>query len=169
MTDPAREPIVIGIGGNIGTHDEILERFIAARLALSALVDVRSASLYRTAPVGPSQPPFLNTALRLRLPDAEPRELIATLLEIERLLGRDRDREERWGPRPIDLDILVWGARVIRTPELEVPHPRLVERRFALAPLADLLPDGEVPGHGPIAALLERVRDQPIEHLSSTW
>ena len=169
MTATAREPIVIGIGGNIGTHDEILARFIAARLAISALGDVRSAPLYRTAPIGPAQPPFLNTALRLRLPDGQPRELIATLLEIERLLGRERDREERWGPRPIDLDVLVWGDRVIRTPELEIPHPRLVERRFALAPLADLLPDGEIPGHGPISVLLERVRHQALEHVASTW
>jgi len=169
VTTSAGEPIIIGIGGNIGTDDEIRERFRTARLAISALGDVRSAPLYRTAPIGPEQPTYLNTALRLRFADGQPAELIATLLEIECLLGRDRAREERWGPRPIDLDILLWGPRVIRTPELEVPHPRLVDRRFALAPLADLLPDGDVPGHGPIAALLERVRDQPLELLASTW
>lgn len=169
MTATAGESIVIGIGGNIGTDAEILERFRTARLAISALGDVRSAPLYRTAPIGPAQPAYLNTAVQLRLADAQPAELIATLLEIERLLGRDRASEERWGPRPIDLDILLWGSRVIRTLDLEVPHPRLVERRFALAPLADLLPDIDVPGHGPIAALLERVRDQSLEHLASTW
>jgi len=163
------EPIVIGIGGNIGTQAEIVERFCAAREALAALGDVVSAPLYRTAPVGPTQAAFLNTAVRARLPDVLPRELIATLLEIERLLGRDRASEERWGPRRIDLDVLVWGTRVIRDEGLEVPHPRMHERRFALAPLADLLPDAVIPGHGPVAALLERVRDQPIEHLSSTW
>jgi 2-amino-4-hydroxy-6-hydroxymethyldihydropteridine diphosphokinase len=103
------------------------------------------------------------------LEDVTPAELIATLLEIERLLGRDRDREARWGPRRIDLDILLWGARVIRTPELEVPHPRLAERRFALAPVADLLPDVEIPDRGPIGPLLAAVRDQPIEYLASTW
>jgi len=163
------EPIVIGVGGNIGTDAEIVDRFRIARMAIEALGDVRSAPLYRTAPLGPAQPAFLNTALLVRIADALPAALIATLLEIERLLGRERTREERWGPRPIDLDILIWGARVIRTPELEVPHPRLVERRFALAPLADLLPDGEVPGHGPIARLLDRVGDQSIEHVASTW
>jgi len=164
-----QEPIVIGVGGNIGTDDEIVDRFRIARMAIEALGDVRSAPLYRTAPLGPAQPAFLNTALRVRIADALPAALIATLLEIERLLGRDRTREARWGPRPIDLDILIWGARVLRTPELEVPHPRLVERRFALAPLADLLPDGEVPGHGPIARLLDRVRDQPLELVAATW
>jgi len=163
------EPIVIGVGGNIGTDAEIVDRFRIARMAIEALGDVRSAPLYRTAPLGPAQPAFLNTALLVRIADALPAALIATLLEIERLLGRERTREERWGPRPIDLDILIWRARVIRTPELEVPHPRLVERRFALAPLADLLPDGEVPGHGPIARLLDRVGDQSIEHVASTW
>ena len=164
-----QEPIVIGVGGNIGTDDEIVDRFRIARMAIEALGDVRSAPLYRTAPLGPAQPAFLNTALRVRIADALPAALIATLLEIERLLGRDRTREARWGPRPIDLDILIWGARVLRTPELEVPHPRLVERRFALAPLADLLPDGEVPGHGPIMRLLDRVRDQPLELVAATW
>lgn len=168
MTRP-RESIVIGVGGNIGTPDEIVDRFRAAREALEALGDVTSAPLYRTAPVGPSQASFLNTALCAHLPDVIPRELIATLLEIELLLGRDRTSEERWGPRRIDLDILLWGSRVIREEGLEVPHPRLHDRRFALAPLADLLPDAEIPGRGPVAALLERVRDQPIEHLSSTW
>lgn len=165
----ANAPIGIGIGGNIGSLVEIVERFRSARLAISALGDVRSAPLYRTVPIGPEQAAYLNTALVLRSPDLQPGELLATLLEIERLLGRDRDREERWGPRPIDLDVLLWGPRAIRSPELEVPHPRLAARRFALAPLADLLPDADVPGHGPIAALLERVRDQPIEHLASTW
>lgn len=163
------ERIVIGVGGNIGTREAIVERFRLAREAIAAFGDVRSAPLYRTDPVGPAQPAFLNTAVRVRLPDVQPPELLATLLEIERLLGRDRDCEERWGPRRIDLDLLIWGARVIRTPELEVPHPRLVERRFALAPLADLVPDADIPGHGPLAALLERVRDQPIEQLASSW
>jgi len=169
VIDFAREPIVIGIGGNIGTDDELVERFRRARMALEALGDVRSAPLYRTAPIGPAQPAFLNTALRAQFADAQPAELLATLLEIERLLGRDRSSEARWGPRPIDLDILLWGSRVIRTPELEVPHPRLAERRFALAPLAELLPDAEVPGHGSISRLLDRVRDQPLEIVTSTW
>lgn len=164
-----REPIVIGIGGNIGTDDELVERFRCARIAIEVLGEVRSAPLYRTAPLGPAQPAFLNTALRALIAEAQPAELLATLLEIERLLGRDRSSEARWGPRPIDLDILLWGSRVIRTPELEVPHPRLAERRFALAPLAELIPDAEVPGHGPISRLLERVRDQPLEIVTSTW
>ena len=172
--------IAIGLGGNVGTHDEIVERFHHAREAIAQLGPVRSASLYRTAPIvldspasagslhlRPSKDFFLNSAVAVRAPDMRPRELIETLLEIERLLGRDRDREARWGPRTIDLDVLVWDDRVIRTPELEVPHPRLVERRFALAPLAELDEDLVIPGHGPIGPLLARVRDQDVEQLSA--
>lgn len=163
------EPIVIGLGGNVGTEAEIVARFGRAREALSALGAVRSAPLYRSAPIGPAQPAFLNTAVRVRAADMQPAELIATTLEIERLLGRDREREARWGPRPVDLDILVWGQRRLATPELEVPHPRLAERRFALAPLVDLLGDVELPRIGSAAAALARVAAQPLEQIAATW
>ena len=164
------DPVVIGLGGNVGTEAEIVQRFGDARAALEALGAVRSARLYRSAPLGPAQPAFLNTAVRIALDGAQPDELIATLLELERLLGRRREVEARWGPRTIDLDVLVWGARVIRTPALEVPHPRLIERRFALAPLVDLLGDDFViPGAGPAGAALRRVADQACQDLAATW
>ena len=162
--------LVIGIGGNVGSEDEILERFRRARAALEALGPVRSAPLYRSQPVGPAQPPYLNTAVRVEVaPDTQPGELIATLLELERLLGRLRPHA-RWGPRAIDLDVLVWGERVVRTPELEVPHPRLVERRFALEPVVALLgPELEIPEHGPAGALLARLAAQAVEQIAETW
>jgi 2-amino-4-hydroxy-6-hydroxymethyldihydropteridine diphosphokinase len=164
------EPLVIGLGGNVGGDDAILERFRRAREALGVLGEVRSAPLYRSAAIGPTQPVFLNTALRLAAADTTPAELIATVLELERLLGRDRRGEARWGPRPIDLDVLVWGGRVVRTPELEVPHPRLAGRRFAHAPLAALLGDAyEIPGAGAAGALLARVRDQDVVELAPRW
>ncbi|HEX7838209.1 MAG TPA: 2-amino-4-hydroxy-6-hydroxymethyldihydropteridine diphosphokinase [Kofleriaceae bacterium] len=164
------EPLVIGLGGNVGTFAEILERFDRARAALEALGGVRSARLYRSAPVGPSQPWFLNTAVRLAAADAQPAALIAALLEIERLLGRRRDTEVRWGPRPLDLDVLVWGARILRTPELEVPHPRLAERKFALLPLGDLVgEDFVVPGSGRVGSLARGVADQRCDVVADTW
>lgn len=166
----AAEPLVIGLGGNLGGEAAIGDRFRRAREALAALGELRSAPLYRSAPVGPVQPPFLNTAVRLRIAELQPAELIAVVLEIERLLGRDRRGEARWGPRLIDLDVLVWGARVVRSPELEVPHPRLAERRFALAPLVALLGEGfEVPGRGPAGALLARVGAQAVEEIAASW
>jgi len=167
---PPAEPIVIGLGGNLGGDAAIRERFDRARASLTVIGPVRSARLYRTAPIGPGQPAYLNTALRLAAPDAQPGELIAMLLEIEQLLGRRRAGEARWGPRPIDLDVLVWGARTVRTPELEVPHPRLAERRFALLPLIDLLgEDFVVVGHGPAGELARRVAGQECEAIAATW
>ena len=149
--------IVIGFGGNVGGDDAIIERFRLAREALGA---VRSAGLYRTKAIGPEQADFLNTAVAVEM-DTTPSQLIATVLEIERLLGRDRRNEARWGPRKIDLDVLVWDDRVIRTPELDVPHPRLYERRFALQPLADLVPVDP--------ARLDAVADQQLELVSREW
>ena len=173
MTAPALgEPIVIGLGGNLGDDATIIERFDRARIALSALASGRltSARVYRSAPIGPDQPWFLHTAVRIALDDAQPAELLASLLEIERLLGRRRSEEARWGPRPIDLDLLVWGARVIRTPELDVPHPRLAERRFALLPLIDLVGDSYlVPGLGTAGDLAGRVSDQSCDAIAVTW
>lgn len=166
----AIEPVVIGLGGNVGGEPAIAQRFDRARAAIAALGGVRSARLYRSAPIGPDQPWFLNTAVRIALPDAQPGELIAALLEIERLLGRRRASEARWGPRPIDLDVLVWGARIVRAPELEVPHPRLAERRFALLPLIDLVgEDFVVPGAGPAGELARRVAGQACDEIAATW
>jgi 2-amino-4-hydroxy-6-hydroxymethyldihydropteridine diphosphokinase len=171
VTSPAvTSSLVVGLGGNVGTAAEIVARFDRARGALEELGGVRSARLYRTEPMGPAQPWFLNTAVRVALAEAQPGELIATLLEIERLLGRQRDTEARWGPRAIDLDVLVWGARIVRTPELEVPHPRLAERRFALLPLIDVVGDGFlVPGLGPAGDLARRVASQRCDEIAETW
>ena len=160
----------LGLGGNVGTEVEIVERFGRAREAIAALGDVRSAPLYRSAPIGPAQAAFQNTAVRLRADGVQPAELATTLAEIERLLGRDRLRETRWGPRPIDLDVLVWGARAIRTPELEVPHARLAERKFALAPLVALLGEAYVvPGHGEAGTLLRAVAVQDASEIAAGW
>jgi 2-amino-4-hydroxy-6-hydroxymethyldihydropteridine diphosphokinase len=181
--------VVIGLGGNIGGEPAVRARFEAARAALASLGPVCSARLYRSAPLAASpwdtrggnpspaaagvagpQPAFVNTAVALRMPAVQPVELIATLLELERLLGRDRASEVRWGPRPIDLDVLVWGARTVRASELEVPHPRLAERKFALAPLVDLLGEGfAIPGVGPAGLALRRVAGQACEEIAETW
>lgn len=164
------EPVVIGLGGNVGTEAQITARFGHARAALGALGRLVSAPLYRSAPLGPAQPAFLNTAVRIDYADGQPAELIATVLEIERMLGRTREREARWGPRPIDLDVLVWGERILRTPELEVPHPRLAERKFALAPLVALVGEAfAVPGLGAAGALARRVAGQSCEEIAEAW
>ena len=163
------DALVIGLGGNVGGDAAVRERFVRAREALAQLGDTNSAPLYRSAPIGPPQPAYLNTAVRVRYADGTPAELIATVLEIEALLGRVRAREARNGPRAIDLDILLWGTRAIRTPELEIPHPRLVERRFALQPIVDLFGDDLAIAGTPAGSLLRRTSAQAVELVAATW
>lgn len=134
----------IGLGTNLGDRELNLRR---ALVRLEALGPVRASSFRETDPVGVTdQPKFLNAAAELAT-DLPPRELLERLLEIERELGRDRATERRWGPRVIDLDLLLFGEEAINEPGLTVPHPRLADRRFVLEPLCELnedlaLPDG---------------------------
>ncbi len=139
----------LGLGSNLG------DREAALRSALELLgEDVVAVSSFReTDPVGYlDQPRFLNAAAALET-ELEPRALLERLLEVERELGRTRDGP-RFGPRTIDLDLLLYGDRVIDEPGLVVPHPRLAERRFVLEPLAELDPDLVVPGRGRVSDLL---------------
>jgi 2-amino-4-hydroxy-6-hydroxymethyldihydropteridine diphosphokinase len=142
----------VGLGANLGAREETL-RLAVELLGAADDVDVLAVSKLReTEPVGVvDQPAFLNGAVAIETARA-PRDLLDLLLEIERSLGRVR--EERWGPRTIDLDLLVYGAEVVDEPGLRVPHPRLHERRFALEPLAELQPDLDVPGWGEVSTLL---------------
>ena len=113
-------PVYVGLGANLGDPERTLA---AAAEELSRLPDValhRRSSLYAAAPVGPSQPEFRNAVVSLLTPLAPP-ALLAALLDIERAHGRVRT--ERWGPRVLDLDILLWGNRVVDEPGLHVPHP----------------------------------------------
>ena len=96
-----------------------------------------------------------------------PRPLLARCLDIERLAGRVR--RARWGPRVIDLDILLYGDAELETPALRVPHPRMTERRFVLEPLAEAWPDVVIPGHGAVQDLLESVADQDAAPTDLEW
>jgi 2-amino-4-hydroxy-6-hydroxymethyldihydropteridine diphosphokinase len=127
--------ILLGLGGNLGKPDEAFARALGA-LAGGGQV-VAASRLWRTRPVGPSQPDFLNAAAVIEWPD-EPRSLLDRCRELEVATGRDRAGEDRWGPRSLDLDLLMAQAAVIRGPELEIPHPRLHQRRFALEPAAEV-------------------------------
>ena len=142
----------VGLGANIGPREVTLLRAVDL-LAEADDVEVLAVSgLRETEPVGVvDQPPFLNGVVEVEtaLP---PRALLDLLLGIERTLGRVR--EERWGPRTVDLDLLVYGGEIVDEPGLRVPHPLLHERRFALEPLAELAPDLDVPGLGRVAAAL---------------
>jgi 2-amino-4-hydroxy-6-hydroxymethyldihydropteridine diphosphokinase len=137
----------VGVGANLGDREATI------RAAIDALPDVVAASSLReTDPVGVvEQPRFLNGAVLLET-ELAPRALLDRLLDIERRLGRER--RERWGPRTIDLDLLLYGDGTVEEPGLTVPHPRLHERRFALEPLAELDPELVVPGRGRVRDLL---------------
>lgn len=149
--------IVVGVGGNVGTDAALVARFLEAGKRLGG---GRWARLYRTAPIGPAQAPFLNTAIAIADRDG----IIDEIAAVEQALGRVRD--VRWGPRTIDLDVLVWDDRVIATPRLCVPHPRLHERRFALQPLVDLVgEDFVIPAVGRAGDALARVQDQLVSEL----
>jgi 2-amino-4-hydroxy-6-hydroxymethyldihydropteridine diphosphokinase len=142
----------VGLGANIGPREVTLLRAVDL-LAESDGVDMVAVSQLReTEPVGiVDQPGFLNGVAQVRT-SLSPRALLDLLLEIETSLGRVRG--ERWGPRTVDLDLLLYGREQIDEPGLRVPHPRLHERAFALEPLAELDPELDVPGLGRVSELL---------------
>ena len=143
----------IGLGANLGDREAML-RSALEQLGAEPGIDVMAVSKLRdTDPVGiTDQPRFLNAAAAVET-DLTARELLDRMLGIERRLGRTREAP-RFGPRTIDLDLLLYGDEQIDDPGLEVPHPRLHERLFALEPLADLDPDLVVPGRGPLADIV---------------
>lgn len=143
----------MGIGSNLGDREAYVRQALEL-LAEEPGIELKEVSEIReTDPVGVvDQPRFLNAAARLST-DLAPRALLERLLAIEHSLGRVRTAE-RYGPRTIDLDLLLYGDRVVDEPGLSVPHPRLAERRFVLEPLAELDPALVVPGRGPVQSLL---------------
>jgi 2-amino-4-hydroxy-6-hydroxymethyldihydropteridine diphosphokinase len=146
----------VGIGSNLGDREAQLSQAIELLSAADAVEVTGVSQIRETEPVGPvAQGPFLNGAVRVETALA-PRELLDRLLAIERRMGRVRS--ERFGPRTIDLDLLLYGDEVVDEPGLTVPHPRLKERRFALEPLSDLDPSLTIPGSGPISALLAKLQ-----------
>jgi 2-amino-4-hydroxy-6-hydroxymethyldihydropteridine diphosphokinase len=144
----SRVTAYIALGSNLGDRAAHVQ-FALHELARSPETVVTAASDFiETEPVGgPSQPAYLNAAAALstRLP---PRELLNHLLEIEQRRGRTRSAESRWGPRTLDLDLLLFGALVANEPGLAIPHPRLHERRFVLEPLAQIAPGAIIPTLG---------------------
>lgn len=132
----------MALGGNLGDRAAYLLQALSRLSRLPETRLLRLSPVYETDPVGPPQPPYLNLVAELdtRLP---PRALLEALLGIEQALGRVR--REPWGPRTVDLDLLLYGNLVLKEEGLEVPHPRLHQRAFVLVPLCDLVPQGRHP------------------------
>jgi len=145
--------VYIGLGSNLGNRLELLQEAVRRLDLHPRITVVGQSSLYETDPVGYThQEPFLNMALALST-DLPPLELLAELQRVEKELGRTRDI--RWGPRTIDLDLLLYGQAELALPLLTLPHPRLMQRAFVLIPLAELIADDGVPG---IVSLAQHIR-----------
>lgn len=154
--------VYLSLGGNLGDPAQSMGAALRILDADDSTRVVAVSSLYRTPPWGKlDQPDFLNVAAEISTTLA-PRALLALCLDAERKLKRVR--EERWGPRLIDIDILVYGERIIHETGLEVPHPRMLERAFVLAPLAEIAPGLAVGGRS-VAERLDAVDAAGIERL----
>ena len=153
--------IAVGFGSNLGDRQAHLNAGLAAIACHNRLV-ARSA-LYESAPVGPvEQGPFLN-AVAVFDTSLEPQVILSDLLAIEQTRGRVR--EVRWGPRTLDLDLLLYGSAAIEEESLTVPHSELTNRRFVLQPLLEAWPDATLPDKTPLANHLESVQDQEVDRV----
>lgn len=140
------------LGSNLGDRAGTMAKSVGL-IARAGLTIIGRSSLYETPPWGPvPQGPYLNMVVAVET-ELSARELLNLLLSVEHAFGRDRSREVRFGPRSIDIDILLYGEEVVAEPDLEIPHPRMMERAFALIPLSELAPDLTVGGVAVAAAL----------------
>jgi 2-amino-4-hydroxy-6-hydroxymethyldihydropteridine diphosphokinase len=149
----------IGIGSNVGDRPEFCRKAVKALDAAEGIRVTRVSSLYETAPVGgPPQRSFINVAAKIET-ELEPRDLLAAVKTIEQRLGREPS-DIRWGPRVVDLDILLFGAEKVSEPDLEIPHARLKDRRFALVPLLEIDPELTDPWETRLDAFLDEAEGE---------
>jgi len=163
----------LGLGANLGQPEHTLRAAVDIIAALPGTTLRARSALYRTpAWGGIQQPDFLNAVVMIDT-ELAALDLLHALWQIERQHGRDRQREIRWGPRTLDIDILLYGHEMLDLPELHLPHPRLHQRAFALVPLLEIAPDIHIPGIGPardaLAALpTTEPAPQPL-HPAPVW
>lgn len=151
--------VYIGIGSNLQRPVQQVQDAIATLSRHPSFQLHSCSSLYRSAPVGLiNQPDFINAVCHLRTGLA-PEEVLQQLQQIEHDAGRRRDGE-RWGPRTLDLDLLLYDDLVVETTSLLIPHPRMHERAFVLYPLRELVPELVIPGRGPVGKLADNCDDQ---------
>ncbi|MBK1674467.1 2-amino-4-hydroxy-6-hydroxymethyldihydropteridine diphosphokinase [Ectothiorhodospira shaposhnikovii] len=154
----------IGIGANLGAPRAQVLGALEAMAALPESRLLRQSSLYGSPPMGPAdQPDYINAVAQLET-RLTPMVLLQSLLELERRCGRVR-QGERWGPRTLDLDILLYGTQVIQTAHLTVPHPGIQQRSFVLYPLAEIAPDLWIPGLGGVEDLVAQCPRSGLQRL----
>lgn len=156
----------IGLGSNLDGPERHVRDAIAALASLPGTRLRRSSSFYRSRPVGPpGQPDYINAVIELET-DLEPHDLLDSMQSIEQAHGRVRSRE-RWGPRPLDLDLLLFDEREIRDARLIVPHPEIGRRNFVLCPLLEVAPAARIPGLGSARTLLRELGTAGLERLGN--
>ena len=156
--------VFLGLGGNVGDREGKLREAIARLKAAAGVNFLRQSRVYQTEPMHVTdQPEFLNMVVEIEVAeDKAARELLDLVKGIEKDVGRKH--RERWGPREIDIDILLFGDERVAEDDFEVPHPRMWERAFVMAPLAELVPDLMTPGGETAAELAERLREEQRVH-----
>ena len=153
----------LSLGSNRGDRRSTLEAALRALEVAGDVRIIRRSSLYETAPVGKAdQPEFYNLVIEVQTA-LDPGELLDRCQEVERAFGRVR--QERWGPRTLDLDLLLYDRRAVHTERLTVPHPEMLRRRFVLEPLLEIAPDAVLPDGALIAPHLAGVADQAVRRL----
>ncbi|MGH8279151.1 MAG: 2-amino-4-hydroxy-6-hydroxymethyldihydropteridine diphosphokinase [Gammaproteobacteria bacterium] len=160
---PARVTAYIGIGSNLGEPARQIARVFTELAALPESTLHAQSPLYKSRPLGPQdQPDFVNAVAALETGLA-PLDLLRELQTLEVRHGRPREHRRHWGPRSLDLDMLLYDALCMQTTELTLPHPGLHQRSFVLWPLADVAPDLVIPEHGPVRVLRDACSEPPIE------
>jgi len=157
-----RSQSALALGSNIGESQAILEAAIEILAQTPGIFLEAKSNWYRTKAVGPPQPDYLNGCAILQV-EISPQKLLETLLGIEQTFGRVR--QERWGPRTLDLDLLLYDDLILQTPNLQIPHPRMRERAFVLVPLAEIAPDWVDPVTGCVIKELLKQVDCSDVHL----
>jgi 2-amino-4-hydroxy-6-hydroxymethyldihydropteridine diphosphokinase len=156
--------VLIALGGNVGDVRTTFKKAIANICGMAQAVLLARSSDYLTPPWGEeNQARFVNACIEIET-SLDPHALLFTLHKIEKQFGRDRARESRWGPRPLDLDILAYDDVSLQKPELTLPHPRLFERAFVLVPLVEIVPDRLIGGRS-VTDALAQLSAEGIERL----
>jgi 2-amino-4-hydroxy-6-hydroxymethyldihydropteridine diphosphokinase len=160
------QPAYIGIGSNLDDPARQAQRALDGLAELAACRIVAVSALYSNPPMGPQDQPDYVHAVAGLLTQLSAQELLGSLQELERSLGRERKAGDRWGPRVIDLDLLVFGTEQIVEENLTLPHPGISERNFVLFPLCDIAPTLKVPGQGKVELLAQQLGDTGLQRLT---
>lgn len=155
----------VALGSNLAQPRDQVRRALKELENIPKTIVLARSSFYRSRPLGPKdQPDFINAVAKV-CTTLSAHDLLAELFQIENRHGRKRDGT-KWGPRELDLDLLIYGDLMISDPGLSLPHPGISERNFVLLPLVELDPDVIVPGQGPAAELIDKLQDSHIEKLA---